>query len=171
MTRPLRVLHIAELANPEWVSVPLVGWNHSRALARLCDVHLVTQVRNRPAILRSGLKEGQDFTAIDNDALDKAAYKFGLWLRGGEGRGLTIATALSSLTHYAFEYLIWKQFGSRIEGREFDVVHPQPARVQVQGGGGSVCVGAPQWRGSLASRIFRDTEAGRRMALAPAQGL
>jgi starch synthase len=123
MTRPLRVLHIAELANPEWVSVPLVGWNHSRALARLCDVHLVTQVRNRPAILRSGLKEGQDFTAIDNDALDKAAYKFGLWLRGGEGRGLTIATALSSLTHYAFEYLIWKQFGSRIEGREFDVVH------------------------------------------------
>ena len=49
-TRP-RALLIAEAANPEWVSIPLEGWSHSRAIARLCDAHLVTQVRNRDAIL------------------------------------------------------------------------------------------------------------------------
>lgn len=67
----IRVLLVAEHCNPDWSSLALVGWNHSQALACVADTHLVTQVRNRPNILKAGLVEGRDFTAIDSDLVEK----------------------------------------------------------------------------------------------------
>jgi glycosyltransferase involved in cell wall biosynthesis len=121
--RRKRVLLLAEAANPEWVSVPLVGWSHAEALSRHADVHLVTQIRNRDAIVRHGWREGRDFTAIDSEAVARAMWRLGGLLRGGEDRGWTTLTALSWPSYWYFEALVWRRFGDRIRRGEWDVVH------------------------------------------------
>jgi phosphatidylinositol alpha-1,6-mannosyltransferase len=121
--RPPRILLIAEAANPEWASVPLEGWSLSHAVAKCTDAHLVTQVRNREAILRAGLVEGRDFTAIENENVASRVWSLADRIRGGAGKGWTTITAFSSLAYYSFERQLWRQLGSRISAREFDLVH------------------------------------------------
>ena len=118
-----RVLLIAEMANPEWVSVPLEGWSLARGLAKFVDVHLVTQIRNRDAVLRAGLIEGHDFTALDNERFAAPIYRAANALRGGAGTGWTTVMALSSFSYYTFEWAVWRKFKERLAAGEFDLVH------------------------------------------------
>ena len=119
----VRVLLIAEAANPEWASVPLVGYSACEALRRVVDAHVVTQVRNRDALVRAGWVEGKDFTAIDSEVVAKPLYELGEAIRRVTGLGWTVTTAFGGLAYYGFEHLVWREFGDRIAAREFDVVH------------------------------------------------
>ncbi len=120
--RRLRVLAVAEAANPELTSVALIGWSASRALAAHADVHLVTELRNRDAILRTGLDE-QAFTAVNNRALTHLAHAVSKVLRGGAQLGWTIYTALHAVTYPLFEKRVWQKFRARLEGGDYDIVH------------------------------------------------
>ena len=122
MIKP-RVLLLAEQANPEFVSVPLEGWSHCRALADVVDAHVVTQVRNREAIQRAGWTEGQQFTAIDSEKVAARMHKLSGLLRGGAGKGWTTVMALNSISYAYFEKLVWQRLGPAIRRGEFDVVH------------------------------------------------
>src|SRR5688572_22725050 len=118
-----RVLLIAEAANPEWASVPLEGWSLAQAMAGVADVHLVTQVRNREAILRTGLTESRDFTAIDSESIQRPFHWLAQKLRGGPGLGWTTVSALSTISYYHFENLVWSRFRNPLRSGRFDFVH------------------------------------------------
>lgn len=123
MHAPVRPLIIAEMANPEWVSVPLVGWSMSRALQETGGGHIVTQVRNRDAFLRAGLTEGTDFTAIDTEAVTRPIWRLGQALRMGKGKGWTTVMAFNALLYPYFERQVWKQFGPDLKAGKYDLVH------------------------------------------------
>jgi glycosyltransferase involved in cell wall biosynthesis len=120
---PLRVLQVAELCNPDWVSVPFEGWQHGRALALHTRSHLVTQYFNAENIAKAGLREGQDFTALDTRAVLRPLQRLARLLRGPDQVGQTTQTAFDALAYYFFEHLLWRRFGPAVRRGEYDVVH------------------------------------------------
>ncbi|EKE43257.1 glycosyl transferase, group 1 family protein [Oceaniovalibus guishaninsula JLT2003] len=118
-----RVLLLAEAANPDMVSVPLVGWSIARALADVANVHVVTQIRNRAAFLEAGLVEGRDFNAIDSEAVARPMHRLSRAVSMGSGKGWTTGQAIGAISHAWFERLAWRVSGARIAAREWDVVH------------------------------------------------
>lgn len=118
-----RILLLAEIANPEMVSVPLIGWCISEALARQADVHLVTHIRNREAIEAMGWQEGRDFSIIDTEPTVRWIFRVARLLGASDNRGWTIYQALAPLGCYAFEKAVWKRFGPDLKAGTYDIVH------------------------------------------------
>ncbi len=125
MSHPFRILVIAEACNPTWTSVPLVGYNMTRALAARADlkVTVVTHVRNRPALTDDPLVRLADVHFLDTEWIAKPLHRLSRWLRGGEGLGWTIDTALAWPSYIAFEHEVFRQFRPRLDGGDFDLIH------------------------------------------------
>jgi glycosyltransferase involved in cell wall biosynthesis len=124
MTRNgLRVLVIAESANPDWSSVALIGWSLSRALLEHVDGHVVTHIENRDALRKMGWTEGREFTAIDPGAIEDPINQVSDVVRKVLRLGWTWRTALSSVYYYYFEHLVWRRFGEALRSGAFDIVH------------------------------------------------
>ena len=121
----VKALLLAEACNPEWTSVPLVGFNMAQALAGRddLDVALVTHIRNREALHRHSLSQQIEIQYIDNEWIAGPLYKFGKLLRGGWSLGWTTNMAVNWPAYIAFEKQVSKKFRDRLKSGEFDVIH------------------------------------------------
>lgn len=118
----LRVLLLAEHCNPDWPSLPVVGYKAAKAIADVADVTLVTHIRNKAAINRNGVGRAR-VVFLDNEYIARPMYRLACFLRGGSEVAWTTSVAMSYLPYVVFEHLAWKSFGARLTAKEFDVVH------------------------------------------------
>ena len=114
-------LILADDCNPEWPSLPLVGYKAARAIADHADVVVATHVRNRDSI-EKGIRP-RSVRYIDNEYIARPAYKLATWLRRGTETAWTTAMALKYPSYLAFEWEVWKATRDELRKGEFDLVH------------------------------------------------
>jgi glycosyltransferase involved in cell wall biosynthesis len=119
----IRVLILADSCNPEWPSLPAVGFKAARAIADHASVVLATHVRNRDAISRAGGCGRAEVVYLDTEFIARPLHKLSVLLRGGVQVSWTMNVAAYYPSYIAFEHQAWKRFGSAIESGGFDVVH------------------------------------------------
>ena len=117
-----RVLLIVEACNPEWASVPLVGFNLYNALQEVADITLVTQIRNRDALLDRAPQTAR-IEFVDTERIAAPVSRLGHWLTLGKGLGWTTKQALNLVPYLYFEHLVFKRFRASLARGEYDIVH------------------------------------------------
>src|SRR5689334_15046644 len=94
----LKVALLADDFNPEWPSLPVVGFNYAKALAACADVTVFTQIRNRTNIEKLG-ELGFEVVYLDTEYIASPIHKLASWLRGGDEVGWTIQIASNYLPY------------------------------------------------------------------------
>ncbi len=120
MTQP-RVLIVADECNPEWPSLPIVGYKYALEIAKLCNVTVATHVRNRENIRKAG--DNLDVHYIDTEWLAAPMFKLARLIRGGEEVGWSTSMIFNYLPYLAFEHGVWKRFRPDLKNGGFDIVH------------------------------------------------
>ncbi len=120
-TSPLRVLLLSDACNPEWPSLPIVAYNVARALAEHAEVVLVTHVRNRPALTKTGTGRAS-VVYLDTEYVAAPMHRLSHLIRRGEQNAQTAAVALAWPAQVAFEWEAWKRYKGELAAGRFDIV-------------------------------------------------
>ena len=122
MARPdrLKVALLADDFNPEWPSLPIVGFKYATALADHADVTVFTQIRNKENLEKLG-SLGFRIVYINTEYIAAPIQKLAVRLRGGTELGWTTQMASNYLPYLEFERLALLHI-KRSEN-QFDVVH------------------------------------------------
>src|SRR5690606_38638790 len=109
-----RVLLIIESCNPEWASVPLVGYNFFNQIIDFADVTLVTHERNRAALSKSNPKA--NIIYIQPSKLEKIYYKVIARLSSFRGAVIwPLRHALQYPIYSFFDRAVDRQFREQVE--------------------------------------------------------
>lgn len=120
--RRLKILLIIEQCNPEWFSVPLVGYRFYEGISRLADTTLVTHERNRAALTKA--HPNQDIVYISESKFIKRYYKIAERLsKIGNKIIWPLYNTLSYPVYGEFNHLVYTQFKDEILAGHYDIVH------------------------------------------------
>lgn len=117
-----RVLILAEQCNPNWPSLPIVGYKYTRALADVADIQVVTHIRNRENIEAAG-DIGAPVDYIDTEWLAAPMHRLATRLRGGEEVAWSTNMIMSYPPYVAFEKQAWSRWKSQVKSGAFDLIH------------------------------------------------
>lgn len=118
----MRVLLVADDCNPQWPSLPVVGYHTCRTIADLTDAVVVTQVRNRPNIEQAGMGRA-DVVYVDSEYVAAPVHKLSRKLRGGDNVAWSLNVAMAYPSYLTFEREVWRRFGRDLKAGRFDLVH------------------------------------------------
>ncbi|MEO1590395.1 MAG: glycosyltransferase [Cyanobacteria bacterium J06632_22] len=120
---PIKVLLIVYECNPDWTSVPLVGYQYYRTLRQLVDVTLVTHERNRAALTKRHPHEKIHYIE-ESQSIKFAFNRIVEPITTFTGKTLWQLLAILSYPIYAqFNHRVNARFGDRVAAGEFDIVH------------------------------------------------
>jgi len=118
----MRVLILAEDCNPEWPATPSFAFCLSRAITKLADVMLATQIRNRQSIERAGFGNGK-VVYINTEKIARPLWKMGVFLRGGVDVHWGTQAILNYPGSLAFEWYARRHFQQDLQNKRYDLVH------------------------------------------------
>jgi glycosyltransferase involved in cell wall biosynthesis len=116
-----RVLLIIEQCNPEWASVPLVGFEFYQGIRELSDVTLVTHQRNQAALEK--VREGQKILYIKESNFSGKFYRFIAQMSNRGRVNWPLLHALSYPLYEEFNRQVFYQLGPAVLRGDFDIVH------------------------------------------------
>jgi len=120
--KKLKVLLIVEQCNPDWASVPLVGYIFFQKINNLVDATLVTHIRNKPALEKHPQYEKTIY--LEKGKLAKHYYII--------VEKITATWRVNWPIYHALNYPIYEQFnqqvyqnfkGGKILNEDYDIVH------------------------------------------------
>ena len=119
--KKLKVLLIVEQCNPDWASVPLVGYNFFQKINNLADVTLVTHIRNKPALEKKTEYEKVFYPEESN--LTKQYYKIVARITANGRVNWPLYNALSYPIYEEFDQQVYQKFQAKILKGDYDIVH------------------------------------------------
>jgi len=118
----LSVLLIIEQCNPEWASVPLVGYCFYEQISQLVDTTLITHERNKPALEK--LHPDRKITYIFESEFIKQYYKIAEKLSKLKDKIIwPLYNTLTYPIYGEFNHLVYTEVKSSILRGDYDIVH------------------------------------------------
>ncbi|WP_341735702.1 glycosyltransferase family 4 protein [Microcoleus sp. CAWBG640] len=117
----LKVLLIVEQCNPEWASVPLVGYNFFHKINKLVDATLVTHIRNKSALDKH--PEYEKVFYLEESNLNKQYYKIVAKVTANGRVNWPLYNALSYPIYEEFNRQVYQKFKTQILNGDYDIVH------------------------------------------------
>lgn len=121
-SKRLRVLLIIEQCNPEWPSVPLVGYQFFDGISKFVDVTLVTHERNKQALEK--VRVDEKIVYISEHPLITKYYRSVHRLTVGmKGINWPLLNALAYLIYAEFNNKVYRCFQTKVWEGDYDIVH------------------------------------------------